>query len=291
MLVNLIVNARDAMPHGGKLTIETANVELDREYASAHVGVLPGAYVVLAVSDTGTGMNEQVRRQIFEPFFTTKEKGKGTGLGLSTVYGIVKQSGGNIWVYSEPNHGTTFKVYLPALASTAKSSEVEAVESPIPGGSETVLLVEDEEVVRGLARQILEGAGYQVLVAQQGEEAIRLCIEHAQEIHLLLTDVVMPGAGGKEVADRLGSLRPGIKVLFMSGYTDEAIVHHGVLDPNVKFIQKPSRRPRSPKKCARCSTQTGKGRWSRHSPLWVGEEFKRRQDSCQLKTRKSGQRF
>jgi PAS domain S-box-containing protein len=239
VLVNLIVNARDAMPQGGKLTIETTNVELDREYASAHVGVNAGAYVVLAVSDTGAGMDEHVRKQIFEPFFTTKEKGKGTGLGLSTVYGIVKQSGGNIWVYSEKNHGTTFKVYLPALAFTAKSSEVKAVESPIPGGSETVLLVEDEEVVRGLACQILEDAGYRVLVAKQGEEAIRLCLEHAREIHLLLTDVVMPGAGGKEVADRLGALRPGIKVLFMSGYTDEAIVHHGVLDSNVKFIQKP----------------------------------------------------
>jgi two-component system, cell cycle sensor histidine kinase and response regulator CckA len=239
VLVNLIVNARDAMPQGGKLTIETANVELDREYASTHVGVLAGAYVVLAVSDTGTGMDERVRKQIFEPFFTTKEKGKGTGLGLSTVYGIVKQSGGNIWVYSEPNHGTTFKVYLPALDSAPQSSEVRVLESVIPRGSETVLLVEDEEVVRGLARQILEDAGYRVLVAQQGEEAIRLCIEDAKEIHLLLTDVVMPGAGGKEVADRLGALRPGIKVLFMSGYTDEAIVHHGVLDSNVKFIQKP----------------------------------------------------
>jgi two-component system cell cycle sensor histidine kinase/response regulator CckA len=239
VLVNLIVNARDAMPHGGKLTIETANAELGREYASTHVGVDAGAYVVLVVSDTGTGMDEEVRRRIFEPFFTTKEKGKGTGLGLSTVYGIVKQSGGNISAYSERDHGTTFKVYLPALDSTPKSSEVKAVESPIPGGSETVLLVEDEDVVRGLARQILEDAGYRVLVARQGEEAIRLCIEHATEIHLLLTDVVMPGAGGKEVADRLGALRPGIKVLFMSGYTDEAIVHHGVLDSNVKFIQKP----------------------------------------------------
>ncbi|PYS81631.1 MAG: hybrid sensor histidine kinase/response regulator, partial [Acidobacteria bacterium] len=239
VLVNLVVNARDAMPQGGNLTIETANAELDREYASTHVGVRAGAYIVLAVSDTGTGMDEQVRKQIFEPFFTTKEKGKGTGLGLSTVYGIVKQSGGNIWVYSERNHGTTFKVYLPAFESVPRSSEGVAAESVIPKGSETVLLVEDEEVVRGLACQILEEAGYQVLVAPQGEEAIRLCIEHATEIHLLLTDVVMPGAGGKEVADRLNSLRPGIKVLFMSGYTDEAIVHHGVLDSNVKFIQKP----------------------------------------------------
>jgi PAS domain S-box-containing protein len=239
VLVNLIVNARDAMPQGGKLTIETTNVELDREYASTHVGANPGAYVVLAVSDTGTGMNEQVRQQIFEPFFTTKEKGKGTGLGLSTVYGVVKQSGGNIWVYSEPNHGTTFKVYLPALASASSSSEPKAADSPVPRGSETVLLVEDEEVVRGLARQILEEAGYRVLVAQQGEEAVRFCNEHANEIHLLLTDVVMPGAGGKVVADRLSAMRPGIKVLFMSGYTDEAIVHHGVLDSNVEFIQKP----------------------------------------------------
>jgi len=239
VLVNLVVNARDAMPKGGKLTIETTNAELDREYASTHVGANPGDYVVLAVSDTGTGMTEQVRRQIFEPFFTTKEKGKGTGLGLSTVYGIVKQTGGNIWVYSEPNHGTTFKVYLPALASSSTSSEPKTAESPIPRGSETVLLVEDEEVVRGLARQILEDAGYYVLVAQQGEEAVRLCNEHAKEIHLLLTDVVMPGAGGKVVADRLSALRPGIKVLFMSGYTDEAIVHHGVLDSNVEFIQKP----------------------------------------------------
>ena len=151
----------------------------------------------------------------------------------------MKQSGGNIWVYSEPNHGTTFKVYLPALASSSTSSEAKAAESPIPRGSETVLLVEDEEVVRGLARQILEDSGYRVLVAQQGEEAVRLCNDYANEIHMLLTDVVMPGAGGKVVADRLSAMRPGIKVLFMPGYTDEAIVHHGVLDSNVEFIQKP----------------------------------------------------
>jgi CheY-like chemotaxis protein len=239
VLVNLVVNARDAMPRGGSLTIETTNVELSRDYASRHVGVNAGAYVVLAVSDTGTGMNEEVRRHIFEPFFTTKEKGKGTGLGLSTVYGIVNQSGGSISIYSEPDRGTTFKVYLPALDSVPKSTEVKEVESAIPGGTETVLLVEDEEVVRGLARQVLQEAGYRVLVAPQGDEAIRLGNEHAKEIHLLLTDVVMPGAGGKEVADHLSSLCPGIKVLFMSGYTDEAIVHHGILDSDVKFIQKP----------------------------------------------------
>jgi PAS domain S-box-containing protein len=239
VLVNLVVNARDAMPQGGSLTIETANAELDKEYASTRDGVQPGAFVVLAVSDTGTGMDEEVRRHIFEPFFTTKEKGKGTGLGLSTVYGIVKQSGGNISAYSEPNRGTTFKVYLPALDPVAKSSGTKTAEIAIPKGSETVLLVEDEEVVRGLTCQILEEAGYRVLVAPQGEEAIRLGNEHAKEIHLLLTDVVMPGADGKEVADRLSSSCPGIKVLFMSGYTDEAIVHHGILDADVKFIQKP----------------------------------------------------
>ncbi len=239
VLVNLVVNARDAMPQGGSLTIETANVELDRGYASTHVGVQPGAYVVLAVSDTGTGMDEEVLRHIFEPFFTTKEKGKGTGLGLSTVYGIVKQSGGSISAYSEPNRGTTFKVYLPALNSAPKISGAKPAEIAIPKGSETVLLVEDEEVVRGLASQILEQAGYRVLVAARGEEAIRLGSEHAKEIHLLLTDVVMPGAGGKEVATRLSSICPKIKVLFMSGYTDEAIVHHGILDSDVEFIQKP----------------------------------------------------
>jgi PAS domain S-box-containing protein len=239
VLVNLVVNARDAMPQGGNLTIETANTDLDREYASKHDGVHPGAFVVLAVSDTGTGMNAEVRRHIFEPFFTTKEKGKGTGLGLSTVYGIVKQSGGNISIYSEPNHGTTFKVYLPALDSVAKSSGTKTDEIVTPKGSETILLVEDEEVVRGLACQILEEAGYRVLVAPRGEEAIRLGREHAKEIHLLLTDVVMPSLDGKQVADRLSSSCPGIKVLFMSGYTDEAIVHHGILDADVKFIQKP----------------------------------------------------
>jgi PAS domain S-box-containing protein len=239
VLVNLIVNARDAMPQGGNLTIETVGVDLDQDYANRHVGVVPGSYVMLAVSDTGTGMDEDTQARIFDPFFTTKEKGKGTGLGLSTVYGIVKQSGGNIWVYSELGHGTTFKVYLPELAAGSQKTEAVAVESPIPGGSETILLVEDEDVVRGLARKILEHAGYNVLEASRGEEAIRLCLERAEPIDLLLTDVVMPETSGKEVADRLTKLFPGLRVLFMSGYTDEAIVHHGVLDSNVEFIQKP----------------------------------------------------
>jgi PAS domain S-box-containing protein len=239
VLVNLVVNARDAMPQGGNLTIETLSVDLDQEYAGLRRGVVPGRYVLLAVSDTGTGMSKETRARIFDPFFTTKEKGKGTGLGLSTVYGIVKQSGGNIWVYSELGHGTTFKVYLPELAASSQKTEAVAVESPMPSGSETILLVEDEDVVRGLAHKILEHAGYKVLEASLGDEAVRLCLELAGPIDLLLTDVVMPETSGKEVADRLTKLFPGLRVLFMSGYTDEAIVHHGVLDSNVEFIQKP----------------------------------------------------
>jgi two-component system cell cycle sensor histidine kinase/response regulator CckA len=239
VLVNLIVNARDAMPQGGNLTIETLGVDLNEDYASRHVAVAPGRYVMLAVSDTGTGMSEDTRARIFDPFFTTKGEGKGTGLGLSTVYGIVKQSGGSIWVYSELGHGTTFKVYLPELATSPQKTEVVTVESPMPRGSETILLVEDEDVVRGLARKILEHAGYRVLEASRGEEAVRLCLERAGPIDLLLTDVVMPETSGREVADRLTELLPGLRVLFMSGYTDEAIVHHGVLDSNVEFIQKP----------------------------------------------------
>src|SRR5437867_1653028 len=239
VLVNLVVNARDAMPQGGKLTIETANVTLDEGYAVRHVGVQPGNYVMLAVSDTGTGMSEETKARIFEPFFTTKETGKGTGLGLSTVYGILQQSGGSIWVYSEPNRGTSFKVYLPELKAPAENLQTKAREEEIAGGSETILLVEDEETVRGLAQKILEQAGYNVLSAAGGEEAVRLCRAQNRRIDLILTDVVMPEASGKEVADRLNQLVPGIKVLFMSGYTDEVIVHHGVLDSNVQFIQKP----------------------------------------------------
>jgi CheY-like chemotaxis protein len=227
------------MPQGGNLTIETATIELDSEYAGKHIGFVAGKYVMLAVSDTGTGMSEDTRARIFEPFFTTKEKGKGTGLGLSTVYGIVKQSGGNIWVYSELGHGTTFKVYLPELAATAQKTEASVVEKAVPGGSETVLLVEDEDVVRSLAQKILEQSGYKVLAASRGAEAITLCRQRTEPIHLLLTDVVMPETSGKEVADRVTELLPGLRVLFMSGYTDEAIVHHGVLDMNIEFIQKP----------------------------------------------------
>ena len=239
VLVNLVVNARDAMPHGGNLTIETASVELDEEYASKHVDVLAGAYVVLAVSDTGMGMSEETQARIFDPFFTTKAKGKGTGLGLSTVYGIVKQSGGNILVYSEEGHGTTFKVYLPQLEVSTHKTEETPKETQIPRGTESILLLEDEDVVRSLTRKILEAAGYKVFEAARGDEALQLCADKNRVIDLLLTDVVMPETSGKEVADRVIGLRPGLKVLFMSGYTDEAIVHHGVLDSNVEFIQKP----------------------------------------------------
>jgi PAS domain S-box-containing protein len=239
VLINLVVNARDAMPTGGNLTIETANVILDQEYAARHMGIEPGRYVMLAVSDTGSGMDEATRARIFEPFFTTKEKGKGTGLGLSTVYGIVQQSGGSIWVYSELNQGTTFKVYFPELRSQDAAQVLESTTEEIQAGSETILLVEDEEVVRGLTTNILEGAGYQVIAASGGAEAAKLYADRNEPIDLLLTDVVMPQTSGKVVAEQITKMQPGLRVLFMSGYTDEAIVHHGVLDANVEFIQKP----------------------------------------------------
>jgi PAS domain S-box-containing protein len=239
VLVNLVVNSRDAMPHGGTLTIETANFEIDHEFASRHLGLAPGKYVVLTVSDDGCGMDEKTKARIFEPFFTTKEKGRGTGLGLSTVYGIVTQSGGNVWVYSEPGDGTVFKVFLPQFQQECEAPTKPLIDLVAPRGSETILLVEDEDVVRGLARQILEQAGYHVLDAPGGDEAIRLCRELRGPIDLLLTDVVMPETSGREVAECLTKLRPATRVLYMSGYTDDAIVHHGVLDSDVEFIQKP----------------------------------------------------
>jgi PAS domain S-box-containing protein len=241
VLMNLVVNARDAMPAGGKLTIETANVEVDAEYAARHVAANPGPYVQLTVTDTGCGMNEQTRERLFEPFFTTKEKGKGTGLGLSTVYGIVRQTGGNIWVYSEPGQGTTFKVYLPRAPATTTET---TVKPPLLGGShatgtETIVVVEDEEGLLKVARRALEAAGYTVVTAGEGEEALRLCAQHAGEIDLLVTDVVMPGMSGRALADALAKTRPTLKVLYMSGYTDNAIVHHGVLDAGTLFLGKP----------------------------------------------------
>lgn len=239
IILNLVVNARDSMPNGGKLTIETDNVYLDEEYVKSHVGAQVGPHVMLAVSDTGSGMDQKTQARIFEPFFTTKELGKGTGLGLSTVYGIVKQSGGNIWIYSELGRGTTFKIYLPRVDEGAREYKRAADFDEIVHGTETILLVEDEEMLRKLAHQTLSIYGYQVIEASNGDEALSLFSQHEGSIHLLLTDVIMPGMSGREVASRLLESRPGIGVLFMSGYTDDAIVHQGVLNQSANFIQKP----------------------------------------------------
>jgi PAS domain S-box-containing protein len=239
VILNLAVNARDAMPSGGKLTIETANVELDETYARRHVAVTPGRYVMLAVSDTGVGMTPEVRDRVFEPFFTTKEKGKGTGLGLSTVYGIVKQSEGNIWIYSEPGHGTTFKIYLPQVEELLEEVKEKVVGEELPCGSETVLVVEDEEEVRKVAVRILRGQGYKVLEASNGADTLMICKEQKEPIHLILTDVVMPQMSGRQLVEQLRQVYQNLKVLYMSGYTDNTIVHHGVLEEGINYIQKP----------------------------------------------------
>jgi signal transduction histidine kinase/CheY-like chemotaxis protein len=238
VLMNLTVNARDAMPKGGKLTVEIQNVELDAKAVEFHADALPGPYVLLAVSDTGTGMDEETRAHLFEPFFTTKDVGKGTGLGLATIFGIVKQSGGHIWVDTEPGRGTTFKIHLPRVS-----------EEEIPGkpagngkatrGNETVLVVEDQKDVRQLVARSLNAYGYRVLVTANAEEAIACAQAHDGRIHLLLTDVVMPGMDGKELAARLAKLQPDIRVLYMSGYPESAIAHKGILDPGIEYIQKP----------------------------------------------------
>jgi two-component system cell cycle sensor histidine kinase/response regulator CckA len=239
VIVNLAVNARDAMPDGGKLTIETRCVELDHEYARDHLSVRPGRYVMVAVSDTGTGMDDETKSKIFEPFFTTKEQGKGTGLGLATVYGIVKQSGGSIWFYSEPGRGTSFKVYLPEVAGLVAGSGRETAALPPERGSETILLTEDEEAVRTLTRKMLAHCGYTILEAASPHQALEIARRHEQPIDLLLTDVVMPEMGGSDLAARLQALRPETRVLYMSGYTDDVIVRHGVLEQGCVFLQKP----------------------------------------------------
>jgi two-component system cell cycle sensor histidine kinase/response regulator CckA len=239
IILNLAVNARDAMPNGGKLIIETANATLDETYAAGHLGTQPGEYVLLVVSDTGTGMTDDAKSHLFEPFFTTKELGRGTGLGLATVYGIVKQSGGDIQVYSEEGVGTAFKVYLPRAEEAAPLPVRPRVAQAIPPGDETILLVEDSAEIRDLVRQLLQKQGYTVLEAQSSQEGLRVAADFSGTIHLLLTDVVLPDASGKVLAEELSELRPGLKTLYMSGYPDNTIAHHGVLDAGIAFLQKP----------------------------------------------------
>src|SRR5438445_2388671 len=239
VIMNLMVNAKDAMPDGGKIIIQTANVTLDDSYRREHTFIQSGPYVMLSVSDTGLGMDKEIQSRIFEPFFTTKEKGKGTGLGLSTVYGIVKQSGGYIFTQSEVGRGTTFRIYLPQVEGAAETLGPVKTSQAVDGGSETVLLVEDEESVRQLVRDTLEGKGYTVIEAENGEAGLRLAEAHSAHIHMVITDVVMPGMGGRELAKRLTELRPQMKVLYLSGYTEDAIVHQGVLEPGTAFLQKP----------------------------------------------------
>ena len=239
ILMNLLVNARDAMPGGGKIVIETADVDLGGDYASTHIAARPGPYVMLAVTDSGTGMDAETQKHIFEPFFTTKDVSKGTGLGLATVYGIVKQSGGSIWVYSEPGAGTTFKIYMPRVEEEAEAGGPQEKQASRPTGSETVLLVEDDPAVGAFARDVLEECGYRVLVAADPADALRLCEGHDGPVQLLLTDVVMPRMNGRQLALAASGLRPEMRVLYMSGYTDDAILRRGLLDPDLPFIQKP----------------------------------------------------
>ena len=239
VIVNLAVNARDAMPTGGKLTIETADVEMTETQGRDLTTVPAGRYVMLAITDSGTGMDEETKARIFEPFFTTKQQGKGTGLGLATVYGIVKQSGGFIWVYSEPGHGTTFKTYLPRVEGAADTVASPVGRAAVPRGTETVLIVEDEAAVRALAKTALARKGYRVLEAANGGEALLLCESERSPIHLLVTDVVMPGLGGADLARRLAPLRPDMKVLFISGYADQAAARHGTIEPGAAYLEKP----------------------------------------------------
>jgi len=238
VIVNLAVNARDAMPNGGRLTLETKNVDLDADYPTDRVTIPAGRYVMLAVTDTGTGMDAPTKARIFEPFFTTKPVGKGTGLGLATVYGAVQQSGGFIWLYSEVGQGTSFKIYLPRVdAGEAQAAAEEA--AVVLDGSETVLVAEDEDAVRQIIEEALQARGYRVMVARDGNEALALAGRHTGQIDLLVTDVVMPDMNGRELSQRLTQVRPTIKTLYLSGYTDDAILHHGVLQEGVAFLQKP----------------------------------------------------
>jgi two-component system, cell cycle sensor histidine kinase and response regulator CckA len=239
IIMNLAVNARDAMASGGKLTIETSNVGLDEEYAEMHPSAQPGPHVMLSVTDTGRGMDAKTKDRIFEPFFTTKEFGKGTGLGLSTVYGIVKQSGGSVWVYTEIGLGTTFKIYLPCVDTKAEIASPGDRQEKVKGGSQTILVVEDETALLEVTRQSLAAVGYVILAAKSPAEAIRISERHPGPIHLMVTDVIMPGMNGAQLATHLSAPRPEMKVLYVSGYTDDTIVRHGVLDTGLAFLQKP----------------------------------------------------
>jgi len=239
VIMNLALNARDAMPHGGKLTLETANAQLDDSYSQRHLPAEPGRYVMLAVTDTGHGMSPETQARIFEPFYTTKEVGKGTGLGLSMVYGIVKQSGGYIWVYSEPDRGTSFKIYLPRVDEPAESAGAQSRPKSVQRGTETVLLVEDDPQLRQLSSSVLTHCGYRMLVASSPEEGIEICRANHRDIRLLVTDVVMPRMNGRQLAEQIQQVSPNVKVLYISGYTNNAIVHYGVLDPGLSFLPKP----------------------------------------------------
>jgi two-component system cell cycle sensor histidine kinase/response regulator CckA len=239
VIMNLAVNSRDAMPGGGKLLIETLNVDLDSEYSSAHTVVRQGKYVLLAVSDSGSGMDAETQAHIFEPFFTTKPQGKGTGLGLATVYGIVKQSGGFIWVYSEVGRGTCFKIYLPRVEQPVEKSALTQSVSVAPRGTGTILLAEDEHDVREVAREFLESGGYTVIEAHDGAEAIQLAEKHAGAIQLLVTDMVMPGMTGQELAGRLHQRRAGLRVLYMSGYSEHAAAESALGDTSMRLLTKP----------------------------------------------------
>jgi two-component system, cell cycle sensor histidine kinase and response regulator CckA len=239
VVMNLVVNARDAMPAGGKLLIETTNVTLDDSYAGAHAFTAAGAYVMLSVSDTGCGMSRETRQHIFEPFFTTKEPGKGTGLGLSTVYGIVHQAGGYVWVYSELDVGTTFKIYFPRIDAAVSGRVPSPVAASVRHGSETILLVEDDDAVRAVAGRILRRSGYTVIEATNGVEALRICADPGVGIDAIITDMVMPELGGREFACALAEHRPGARLIFMSGYTEDAVTRQSLLEPGAAFIEKP----------------------------------------------------
>ena len=237
--MNLCVNARDAMPEGGRLTLETQNVELDENFVRAHVGSAPGPHVLLTITDTGMGMDAPTQARIFEPFFTTKGPGHGTGLGLAMVYGVIKQSGGYIGVTSERGKGTCFKIYLPQEKEFPESKVAKKLEPALKQGFETILLVEDDDAVRELVRSMLAARGYSVLAPQHPQDVETLCEGHTGRIHLLLTDLILPGASGRDIAKRVCSLRPGVKVLFMSGYTDDAIIQSHGIDPSFAFLPKP----------------------------------------------------